>query len=183
MSAYKFDDALGYYFVTFTVVEWVDIFTRDNYREIVLESLRFCQEKKGLVIHAWVIMSNHMHLIISRNENGMQLSEIVRDFKKFTASQIIKLIEENNRESRRNWMLWIFRSAGAKNTNNKKYQFWKQDNHAEQLISNKFMEQKLDYIHANPVEARLVDEPAEYVYSSARDYTGMKGLLTIEMID
>ena len=80
-------------------------------------------------------------------------------------------------------MLWIFRSAGAKNTNNKKYQFWKQDSHAEQLISNKFMEQKLDYIHANPVVARLVDEPEEYVYSSARDYAGRKGALTIEMIN
>ncbi len=182
MSAYKFNDPLGYYFVTFTVVEWIDVFTREDYRSVLLESLQFCQEKKGLVIHAWVIMSNHMHLIISRKENGMQLSDIVRDFKKFTSSSIIKMIEGNNRESRRNWMLWIFRSAGSKNRNNKKYQFWKQDNHAEQLLSNKFMEQKLDYIHNNPVEARVVCQPEDYMYSSASTYAGRKGLLDIELI-
>ena len=79
-------------------------------------------------------------------------------------------------------MLWIFSSAGAKNSNNKKYQFWKQDSHAEQLISDKFTTQKLAYIHNNPVAAQLVSEPEHYLYSSARDYAGLRGLLDIEMI-
>ncbi|MGL1889324.1 MAG: transposase [Reichenbachiella sp.] len=183
MSAYKFNDPEGMYFVTFTVVEWLDVFTRDDYRQIVLKSLRHCQQEKGLIIHAWVVMSNHMHLIISRKLEGEQLSGIVRDFKKYTSKSIIKSIEENNLESRRNWLLWIFKSAGAKNNNNTNYQFWRQDNHAEQLVSNKFMDQKLNYIHMNPVVSRLVEEPEHYLYSSARDYTGLKGLLQIENIE
>ncbi|WP_308706270.1 hypothetical protein [Marinoscillum sp. MHG1-6] len=127
-------------------------------------------------------MSNHIHLIISRKEHVEQLSDIVRDFKKFTSSKIIRSIEENRNESRRNWMLWLFNSAGKKNSNNSNYQFWRQDNHAEQLLSNKFMTQKLDYIHRNPVESRLVEEPEAYLYSSARDYAGQVGLLSISLI-
>ena len=79
-------------------------------------------------------------------------------------------------------MLWVFKSAGKKNNNNKFYQFWKQDSHAEQLVSNKFQDQKLEYIHNNPVMAEIVDTPDNYLFSSARDYKGIKGLLDIEFI-
>jgi putative transposase len=150
--------------------------------EYCIESLRYCIKEKGLEIYAWVIMSNHLHLIIARKEDGNGLSEIVRDFKKFTASKIIAEIENNSRESRRNWMLWIFSSAGKKNKNNTNYQFWIQNNHAEQLITNNFIDQKLNYIHMNPVTAGLVDEPEYYKYSSATDYTGEKGLLPIKIV-
>jgi REP element-mobilizing transposase RayT len=92
-TAYKFSNPDGIYFVTFTTVEWVDVFTRLSNIEIVLDSLRFCQKDKGLLIHAWCIMSNHMHLIISRNAKD-ELAGIVRDFKKFTSSMIIKAIQE-----------------------------------------------------------------------------------------
>ncbi len=114
--AYRFDNPEGAYFVTFTVVEWVDVFTRNSYADIVIESLRFCIRKKGLRIHAWVIMSSHLHLIISRTgKEGF--SDIIRDFKKYTADQIIAAIQAEP-ESRRNWMLWLFKSAGKKNSNN-----------------------------------------------------------------
>ncbi len=101
--AYTFANSNGVYFVTFTVVEWVDIFTRSRYADIVLNSLKHCIEEKGLQLHAYVIMSNHVHLIISKNGQET-LSNIVRDFKKFTTSQIIKSIKELS-ESRRNWLL------------------------------------------------------------------------------
>src|SRR5271154_2938004 len=118
--AYKFDNPDGVYFVTTAVVEWVDVFTRSHYCDIVVNSLRHCIEKKGLVLHAWVIMPNHLHLIISRKgENS--LSDIMRDFKKYTSSSIIEAIETIP-ESRRNWMLWIFKEAAAKNKNNKNFQ-------------------------------------------------------------
>ncbi|WP_258103557.1 transposase [Marinoscillum sp. MHG1-6] len=184
MSAYKFDDPDGLYFLTFTVVEWVDIFSRQDYVNIILDSLRFCQREKGLIVTAWVIMSNHLHLIISREENTRNtLSDIVRDFKKITSSQILNEIRSNSLESRKNWMLWIFKSAGERNRNNKNHQFWKQDNRAELLFSNDFMEQKLDYLHQNPVKAGLVDEAEHYRYSIARDYCGYQGLLEIVLIE
>lgn len=108
MSAYKFDDPDGLYFVTFTVVEWVDVFTRSEYCEIVLDSINFCQKEKGLEVYAWVIMSNHIHLIISRTANGNPLSEIMRDFKKFTASSIVKNIENNPKGSRKTGCFGFF---------------------------------------------------------------------------
>lgn len=107
----------------------VDVFTRSTYTDIVLESLRYCQKEKGLRIHAWCIMSNHLHLMIS-TKFGSHPSDVLRDFKKFTSKQIIAVIEDKEQlESRRNWMLWIFRQAGEENAKNKTYQFWQQENH------------------------------------------------------
>ncbi len=79
-------------------------------------------------------------------------------------------------------MLWIFKKAGERNSNNKNYQFWRQDNHPIELSTNKIMEQRLNYLHNNPVEAGIVEEPEHYLYSSARDYAGQKGLLNVEFI-
>lgn len=92
------------YFITFAVVEWVDVFTRKEYPNLVVESLQYCQKEKGLIIYTWCLLSNHLHLIISDQE-GFTLSDILRDFKKFTSSSILKAIENNAQESRRNWML------------------------------------------------------------------------------
>jgi len=180
-TAYKFSNPNGIYFISIATVEWVDVFSRKEYVEIVLDSLRHCQKEKGLIIYAWCIMSNHIHLIISAME-GFVLSGIMRDFKKFTSTTIVKAISENSFESRKNWMLWIFKKAGEKNSNNTNFQFWRQDNHPEELISNKFKDQKLDYIHHNPVVAGFVDNPEDYRYSSARDYSGGKGILDVAFL-
>ena len=160
----------GVYFVTFTVVEWVDIFTHSRYVDIVINSLKHCIEEKGLQLHAYVVVSNHLHLIISRNGTS-SLSDIVRDFKKFTASQIINSIQEEP-ESRRNWLLWIFSSAGKRNPNNTSYQLWQQESHTEELFTNEFMMQKLNYLHENPVRANVVYKAEDYKYSSAAAYGG-----------
>ncbi len=93
------------------------------------------------------------------------------------------MIRENPEESRKNWMLWLFKEAGKKNSNNKNYQFWRQDNHPIELSTNQLMDQKLAYIHNNPVEAGIVDEPESYLYSSARDYDGRRGLIKINFIE
>ena len=102
-------------------------------------------------------MPNHIHLVISRIGSN-SLSDIMRDFKKFTSNEIKKAIKEIP-ESRRNWMLWLFESAGRNNNNNIAFQFWEQENHPILLTSPKFTKQKIDYIHDNPVRARLVDTP------------------------
>ena len=124
-------------------------------------------------------MSNHLHLVISAKNND--LSDILRDFKKFTSKQIIATIEANQHESRREWMLRIFREEGEQNIRNKTYQFWRQDNQPQELYSAAFIFQKINYIHNNPVEAGIVDKPEEYLYSSARNYfhTRKCGLLDV----
>ena len=179
---YKIRNQESLHFLSFATVEWVDVFTRLIYKEVIIESLKYCQENKGLLLYAYCIMTNHVHLIISSKE-GYKQEDIIRDFKKHTSKQLLKLIEENKAESRRNWMLWIFKKAGEKNSNNKNYQFWRQDNHPIELSTNEMMEQRLDYIHNNPVEEGIVAEPEHYLYSSAGDYAGKKGLLKIEFIE
>ena len=104
----------------------------------------------------------------------------MRDHKKFTALQLLKTIKNNNQESRKDWMLWLFRAAGQANPNNEHYQFWQQDNHPIELTTPDMAMQKLNYLHQNPVKAGLVFEPQHYVYSSANDYySNHKGLLPV----
>jgi putative transposase len=167
------------HFLTLQVVEWIDIFTRQRYRDIVIDNLKYCQEKKGLEIYAWVIMSNHIHLLAKNDQEG--LSNTLRDFKNYTSKKIIDEIDTCN-ESRKEWMIKLFKDSAFKHKRNSEHQFWTHENHAEHIFSNKFMEQKLDYIHNNPVRAGIVDKPEDYRYSSARDYAGENGLLKVELI-
>ena len=118
-------------------------------------------------------MPSHIHLI-AKTEDDVSLSDVLRDFKSNTSKQIIKMIEESHTESRREWLLYMFEFYGKKNAHNVKYQFWQQNNHAFDLFSNKFIDQKVNYIHNNPVEARIVTEPHFYVYSSANQFTDLK---------
>ena len=177
-EGYKIRDEFGVYYLTFAVVEWIDVFSRKIYADIVLDGLKFCIEKKQLKVFAWCIMTNHIHLILQSSKGD--LSGTLRDFKKFTSSRIINAIVENKEESRRNWMLWIFKKAGEKNSRNKDYQFWQQENHPVQLSTIPFTLEKLNYIHNNSVKAGIVEKPEDYLLSSGRDYFGMRGLLPIE---
>ncbi len=106
----------------------------------------------------------------------------MRDFKKFTSSQLIKAIKENPHESRKEWMMEIFKTEGRKNPNNKNYQFWRQDNHPIELTSNKITDQKLDYLHNNPVKQGFVFRPEDYPWSSMTNYMGEKGLIDVDII-
>lgn len=173
---YRISDPEGIYFITFAVVDWIDVFTRNIYREIFVDSLNYCIDEKGLVVYAWVLMSNHVHLV-SKAEEG-NLSDVIRDLKRHTSKSILKSIEEEH-ESRRDWMLFQFSKAGTKNSNNKFFQFWQQDNHAIEVYSNAVIDQKIDYIHDNPVRNGLVSFPEHYVYSSAIDYCEEKGLVKV----
>ena len=167
------------HFITFSVVGWIDVFSREQYKEIFVESLKYCQENKGLILHAWIIMTNHVHLIVSSNTN--KIEHLVRDIKKFTSKKIIEAIQENQGESRKEWMLGIFGYTGQQNNNNKDFQFWKQDYHPIELDTAEKTEQRLKYLHENPVRSGIVWEPWHYKYSSAIDYyTDERGFLVIE---
>ena len=91
-SRYKIRDNQGLYFITLTVIGWVDLFIRNDYRDCLIESFKYCQKEKGLQVHAYVIMTSHVHLIISSKDNS-PLMPIVRDMKKFTSKQLIQLIK------------------------------------------------------------------------------------------
>jgi REP element-mobilizing transposase RayT len=169
------------YFVTITTVEWVDLFTRQNQRNLIVESLKFCQKEKGLEIFAWVLMASHLHMLCRSAKEEVPLSDVMRDFKKFTSKQIIKLIKEEP-ESRREWLLEMFSKACGHLSRAQEYKVWQDGYHAEELFTNKFIYQKLNYIHNNPVEAGIVLKPEDYLYSSARNYADLENLLEVELI-
>ena len=177
---YKFYNPNRIYLISFATVNWIDVFTRRLYKDILVESINYCISHKGLIVYAWVIMSNHVHMVISTN--SVPLEEIIRDLKKHTSKSILKAIEENPQESRKEWMLWMFERAGKKNSNNSKYQFWQQHNQPEELSIMLFgIDRAINYVHQNPVEAGFVSKAEEYLYSSAVDFSGEKGFVNISL--
>ncbi|NOU46121.1 MAG: transposase [Bacteroidales bacterium] len=173
---YKFHNSESAYFVSFAVVEWIDVFTRNEYKDIVLKSLSFSQQNKGMEIFAWCIMTNHVHLVF-RSVGEHKPEDLLGDLKRFTSREIIKAIIDNPKESRKDWLLEQFKKAADQTSNVNKYQFWRHDNKPIELWSNKVIAEKINYIHNNPVAEGLVYRAEDYVYSSARDYSGEKGLL------
>ena len=178
---YIIKDQNAAYFLTLTVVDWVDVFTRPEHKMAIVDSLNYCSQNKGLKIYAWCLMSNHLHLIAEAVPN-YHLSDILRDFKKFTAKAIIKQIVSEP-ESRKDWMLFKFKYAAKYLKRVKTYKFWQDSNHAIILDDHKIFDQKINYIHKNPVKSMIVEEPENYLFSSARDYAGIKGFVDIEFAD
>ena len=169
------------YFVTFTIVDWVDIFTRPVYKQLIIDSLTYCQKNKGLEVYAYCLMTNHLHLLVAA-QHPAKLPDIIRDFKKHTNKQIIALIEQEN-ESRRDWILYRFIYNAKYNNRIKDYKVWQDGYHGIACVNPEILIQKLDYIHNNPVTAGIVAEPEHYLYSSASNYAGEKGLMEVILID
>jgi REP element-mobilizing transposase RayT len=124
-------------------------------------------------------MTNHVHLILSSPSGN--LSNIIRDIKGHTSKTIIAATDTNT-ESRRKWMRALFSFAAKKNKRNSEFQFWTQENHPEELITKSFTDQKLNYIHNNPVEAGYVFKSEDWIYSSASNYAGMESIMEIDLI-
>lgn len=179
---YKIRDQDKLYFVTFSVMNWIDVFTRWTYNQILIESLKHCQLNKGLEVYAWCIMTNHVHLIVGRNGN-QKIEDILRDFKKFTSVAVVRSIAQNPEESRKVWLLRAFKNSAENSSKHQKYRFWQSNYHPVELSDNFLMQQKLDYLHDNPVKAGIVREAHDYNFSSAIDYSGGKGLLDIKFIE
>ena len=168
------------HFVTATIVDWIDVFSRKTYRDCIIDCFDYCIKNKGMILYGYVIMSNHVHMIIQSNDG--KLSDLLRDFKKFTDKIILDKIQTEP-ESRREWMLERFKLATESHTRNKNFQFWQYGNHAEEIYTEHFLWSKLDYIHMNPVRAGIVYKIEDYVYSSASNYVNGKGILEVELLE
>jgi REP element-mobilizing transposase RayT len=181
---YKIREKEKAYFVTLTTVGWVDIFTRPNHKLLIINSLKYCIENKGLIIFAYCLMPSHLHMIC-RADGNLTLSDILRDFKTFTSKNLINQITEEP-ESRRDWMLSYFKNAGESLKRIKNYKFWQDGNQAKIIFSKEFFYEKLEYlpvrqagIHNNPVEEMIVEHPEDYLFSSARNYAGLDSLIEV----
>lgn len=178
-TGYQIKDQEGLHFLTFQIVDWVDVFTRKIYKDIIIDSFKYSIENKGFQIFAYVIMSNHIHLIAQSNIG--KLSDSIRDIKKYTSKRIIETILEIN-ESRKDWMLNRFKFRASQHSRNEVYQVWTHENHAELLYSNGFICEKIEYIHDNPVRAGYVQRPEDYLYSSARNYASLEAPIDIPVL-
>lgn len=160
------------YFLTFTIEGWIDIFTRSCYCDIIIDSLIFSQKNKSLEIYAYVIMSNHVHLVVRRTE-GL-LSAWIHDFKSFTAKEILKEIANNKAESRKKWLIYMFKYFTNGLRQNKEHAVWQKTSRPVVLFNSYMMDQKVEYIHQNPVVAGIVTEAEYYTYSSANIFSRLK---------
>ena len=175
---YKFHNTSGLYFVSFATVYWIDVFTRDLYLSILANSIDYCRKHKAMEVYGYCFMPSHIHLIFRSGDEDP--SGLLRDFKKYTAKKIIKTIEENPQESRKEWLLWMFEKAGKENATVRFRQFWQQHNKPIELWSDKVIQQKMEYIHNNPVTSGFVTNPTDWKYSSARNYQGDHTILEID---
>lgn len=163
------------YFLTLTVIGWIDVFTRKNHKDAIIDSLRYCMQNKGLNIYSYCLMSNHLHLIVNCNE-PFELKDVVRDFKKFSTKKVLNQIL-NEPESRREWMLSKFSKAADGSSKHKNFKFWQVGNHAIELYTEKFIWDKINYIHNNPVTEGFVSNDFEWRYSSASNYHDRESIL------
>ena len=166
MRRYRIDpETTSIYFCTCTMVEWQCVFKEEKYRQIIVDSLNYCRENKGLLLYGLVIMLNHIHFVSSTIENKL-LSDIMRDFKRHTSKLIAKELEKDNEKL----YLYIFKKAAERQRKKAKYKIWKDEYHPEAIYSEEWFLQKLNYLHANPVRKGFVVKPEDWKYSSARNW-------------
>lgn len=180
-TKYKATTTEEAYFITITTVGWIDVFTRLNQKYNIINVLNYCQQNKGLEIYAYVIMSSHIHLLCKAT-NGFILSDVIRDFKKFTSKKILQTCIDEP-ESRREWMLNYFQKACAHLKREQNYKVWQDGYHAELVETNWFIKQKVNYIHNNQVKDKIVALPEDYYFSSARNYAGLDNDLEVILLD
>ncbi|MGZ8549147.1 MAG: transposase [Chitinophagaceae bacterium] len=167
------------YFITFNTVDWVDVFIRPVYKQVVVHTLNHFIDNKGLMVHGWCLMTNHLHLLVQAKD-GYVIAEIEKEFKSFTTTKIMEAIDTEP-EARKDWMMKRFENFGNLLGLMKKYHIW-QSSSSPQFIDLRKTEALIEhftFIHDNPVRDRFVDTAADYPYSSARDYAGMNGLVNI----
>jgi len=169
-AGYQIEDQDQMHYVTLDVAGSAGIFSESIYKDIILESLKYCRQYKHLGIYAYVIMSDQIHLLV-KSSNG-NLSGALRDFKSLAGTWILQEIEERK----------LAGSAAAIPVHNSTHQLWKYENRAIEINSYELLEQQLDHIHNYPVRAGLVSYPEDYMYSSAPNYAGLDGLLEVELV-
>ena len=162
----------GYpYFMTWTIVGWLPVFTRSEAAEIIFNSWRFLQREKAFKLFGYVILENHLHLIASAPE----VEKVIKDAKSFTARQIIDLLNRRAAEV----LLKQLRFHKLAHKIQSDYQVWQEGSHPQQIEGDEMMWQKIEYMHNNPVERGYVDDPLHWRYSSARNYAGQPGLIEV----
>lgn len=171
------------HYITFNTVDWVDIFVKPVYKYVIVDTLNEFIGRRGLTVNAWCLMTNHLHLLLQAKD-GTGLAMIERDFKRITSTHILEAIELEP-ELRRQWMLGRFEHSSQSLKKLEKYQVWQSCSNPEFIDFRQPMKLRelLNFLHDNPVRDRIVRMPEDYVFSSAGDYQGRRGLVNVKVVD
>ncbi len=170
-TRYKIYETTHPHFLTCTVVGWMPVFTRRATAQILLDSWQFLQQQDRLTLYGYAILENHIHWIASSPNLATEISA----FKSYTARKIIDLLLARNVSL----ILGQLKHFKADHKTDRLYQLWQEGSHPQMIQNDEMMWQKLEYIHNNPVERGYVDDPMHWRYSSARNYAGQEGLVTV----
>jgi len=171
-SRYKiFEGDVYPHFLTATIVNWLPLFSNPAIAQFTLDTLKFLQDNNRLILYAYVIMENHIHLIAMAED----LAKEMANFKSHTARLSIDFYKDQHNE----FVLDQLAFHKLPHKIDRPYQFWQEGSHPKQIQNVEMMRQKVEYIHSNPVKRGYVDDPVHWRYSSARNYAGMPGLLEV----
>jgi putative transposase len=173
-SRYKIYEPTYPHFITCTILHWIPIFTRIETTNIVFDSLKFLQKEDNLKIYAYVILENHLHMIVSSDD----VSKTIKKFKSFTAKEILKYLQIKNVKTILEQLAFYKKAHKIQTT----YQLWQEGFQPKLIKDEKMMIEIINYIHQNPVKRGYVDAAKHWRYSSARDYEDIKGLIEIERL-
>jgi putative transposase len=170
------------YFLTLNTVDKIDVFVRPAYKQVIADALNYFIENQGLTVYAWALMTSHLHLVIRTKESSAP-AYFERDFKKYTTPAVLATIEMEM-DFRRTWMMQHFEAYGKSLGRIEKFNLWQNcssplrfDGQQPQSLLD-----RIAHIHENPVRERIVEQPEAYMFSSARDYAGMRGLVNVRVV-
>ncbi len=169
-SRYKITQVDAPHFITLTVLHWIPVFTRPETVEMIFDSLRFLM-LEGLKVHAYVILENHLHLIVQ----SKQLDKDIARLKSYTAKQLIAYLAQHNVKT----ILEQLAFYKKEHKSDREYQFWQEGVHPELIQNEAMMLQKIEYIHQNPVKRGYVESAEHWRYSSAKNHLGEPGLIEV----
>jgi len=159
------------HFMTCTIVGWLPVFTRPEAVQIILDSWTHLKLHHNFKLFGFVILENHLHLAAAATD----LQAVMKNFKSFTARQIVDLLREKGAET----LLWQMRLFKKRYKTESEFQVWQEGNKPKQIQNDDMMRQKLTYMHENPLKRGYVDEPVHWRYSSARNYAGLPGVIDV----
>jgi REP element-mobilizing transposase RayT len=170
-------------YLTFNVVDWIDVFIRQTYKQIIVDALNYCIESKKFTVYAWCLMTNHLHML-ARAHDGSGLAMIEKEFKRYTTTKILEAIDIEP-DLRRSWMLQRFENCSLSLKKIEKFQLWQSCTNPAFIDFKQVykLQERVLYIHENPVRDGVVSNPEHYLYSSAADYAGKPGPVKVNVIN
>ena len=167
----------GLYFVTLTVVGGIDVFTRHEYCDLLVDNLNYCIEHKRLRVYEYAILPSRLYMIAGVEQGKSNLPKVLRDLKSASAKQILRAIAEHPNESRKEWLLRLFQFFANRYQNDAEHHFWQFGNQPVDL--EKFV--KKGQAIPSPIESllkeKIIEDPKHYIYCSA--YPGQKVKLVV----